>query len=483
MSGQRSDHAEPTELHYDEWMSESDALIWRVERNPLLRSTIVGVWMLDAAPTRQRMDATVARALDRLPRLRQRVIDDPVTTPRWENDPYFDLDAHYSWARLPGKKVRRRDVLDFAARMAGRSFDRDRPLWELVVIDGLTKGRAAAVIKVHHAIADGLGMVEMLAHLVDLGPDDTDNTGDVDGDDRTEHAATLDGARTSAITRMPGRAILHRAATEASTGRRLGTATMRAAAGLARNPLGSLQRFGRTTESVARVVKPTTTPLSPLLTGRSMSSRFDNLRRPLAEVNAAARAADVTINDVFVAIVLDGVWRYHHALGAECDRVHLTIPISVRTQAEAGEATNRFVPTRLDVDVGNRNPAERIAAAHRTLRRAREEPALPYVNDISATIGRLGTATAVTLLGSMMQGSDVTASNVPGPQFPLWSAGAKIGEFYAFGPLAGSAINITLFSYNGTISLAMHTDRAAVTDGDLLVDSLEAAADSMLAVG
>ena len=126
---------------------------------------------------------------------------------------------------------------------------------------------------------------------------------------------------------------------------------------------------------------------------------------------------------------------------------------------------------------------ERIAAAHRTLRRAREEPALPYVNDISATIGRLGTATAVTLLGSMMQGSDVTASNVPGPQFPLWSAGAKIGEFYAFGPLAGSAINITLFSYNGTISLAMHTDRAAVTDGDLLVDSLEAAADSMLAVG
>ncbi|MEM8620219.1 MAG: wax ester/triacylglycerol synthase domain-containing protein [Actinomycetota bacterium] len=480
MSGEQSDHAEATELHYDEWMSESDALIWRVERNPLLRSTIVSVWMFDTAPTRPRMDATIVRALDRLPRLRQRVIDDPVTTPRWEDDPYFDLDAHYSWARLPRTKAKRSDVLGFAARMAGRSFDRDRPLWELVIIDGLTKGRAAAVMKVHHAIADGLGMVEMLAHLVDLGPDDTEAD---DKNDRAEHAAALDGARTSAITRMPGRAILHRAASEASTGRRLGTATMRAAAGLARNPVGSLQRFGRTTESVARVVKPATTPLSPLLTNRSMSSRFDALRRPLAEVKAAAHSADATINDLFVAIVLDGVWRYHHTLATECDRLRLTIPISVRTQAEAGDATNRFVPTRLDIDVGNRDPAERIAAVRHALRRARDEPALPYVNDISAAIGRLGPTTAVTLLGSMMQGSDVTASNVPGPQFPVWSAGAKVEEFYAFGPLAGSAINITLFSYDGSVSLAIHTDRAAVTDGDLLVESLEVAADTLLTCG
>ncbi|MEO1057910.1 MAG: wax ester/triacylglycerol synthase domain-containing protein [Actinomycetota bacterium] len=467
-----TESTEPTELVHDEWMSESDALIWRVERNPLLRSTIVSVWILDRAPTRRRMDDAVHYALERLPRLRQKVIDDPVTTPRWADDPYFNLDAHYSWARLPGSKVKRADVLDYAARLADRSFDRDRPLWELVVIDGLTKGRAAIVMKVHHAIADGLGMVEMLAHLVDLGPD-----GPADGAD---DAVVLEAARASAIARMPARALLHRAAQDASAGRRFGEATLRAAADLARDPIGSMQRLSRTTSSVARVVKPTTTPLSPLLTARSMSSRFDIVRRPLADVKRAARAADGTVNDAFVALVLDGLWRYHDAFDEPCDRLRLHMPISVRTADEVGEATNRFVPTRMEIDVGDLAPLDRVRAVRATLRAARDEPALPYVNDISAAIGRLGTTTAVSILGSMMQGCDVTASNVPGPPFPVWSGGAQIRQFYAFGPLAGSAVNITLFSYDGTVHLAAHSDRAAVTDGELFRRSLEDAADALL---
>ncbi len=465
---------ETHELVHDEWMSESDALIFRIERNPLLRSTIVGVWVLDELPPRWRMDRAIDRALERLPRMRQRVVDDAVTTPRWVDDEYFELDAHYSWARLPGEKARRRDVLEYAQRLGDRAFDKDRPLWELVVIEGMTKGRAAIVMKVHHAIADGLGMVEMLAHMVDL---DASGAGHEDHDD--EAAAELERARASA-GRRPARSLLHRAATEAATGRRMGEATLRAAAELARDPIGSIQQFGRTTGSVARIVKPTTTPLSPLMTGRSMTGRFDVLRCPLSDLRRAAKAVDSTVNDAFIAFVLDGLWRYHDALGASCDRLRLNMPISVRTADETGDATNHFVPTRMEIDVGAAEPLMRVESVRARLRAARDEPALPYVNDISAAIGRLGQAASVSLLGSMMLGCDVTASNVPGPLFPVWMAGSRIAQFYAFGPPAGSALNVTLFSYDHTVHVALHTDVAAVIDGDLLVESTAAAIDELI---
>ncbi len=93
-----------SELHYDEWMSESDSVLWHIERDPLLRSTITSVWFLDSAPDRARMDAVVDRIVAKIPRLHQRVVDEQpgVAPPRWADDPHVDVDYHYSWARLPG---------------------------------------------------------------------------------------------------------------------------------------------------------------------------------------------------------------------------------------------------------------------------------------------------------------------------------------------------------------------------------------------
>ncbi|HSP30367.1 MAG TPA: wax ester/triacylglycerol synthase domain-containing protein, partial [Ilumatobacteraceae bacterium] len=161
------------ELHYDEWMSESDSVLWHIERDPLLRSTITSVWFLDAMPDRARMDAVVERIVARIPRLHQRVVDAQpgVAPPRWADDPHVDVDYHYTWVRLPGRRPGRRQVLDHAQRMAARAFDKDRPLWELCVVEGLPGKRAAFIMKVHHAIADGLGMVQLLQHMVDFERD------------------------------------------------------------------------------------------------------------------------------------------------------------------------------------------------------------------------------------------------------------------------------------------------------------------------
>jgi diacylglycerol O-acyltransferase / wax synthase len=460
-----------SELRYDEWMSESDSVLWHIERDPILRSTITSLWFLDSTPERERMDAVIARIVAAVPRLRQRVVDEQpgVATPRWVDDPTLDLGYHYTWVRLPGRHVTRRNVLDHAQRVAGRSFDKDRPLWELSVVEGLPGKRAAFIMKIHHAIADGLGMVQLLQHMVDLQAE-PENGDEVSADPAglTTDAAGLASHRVvSPLWAIPGaRSLSHRIATEARTGIRLGRASMRTAGDLLRAPITTLGQLGRTTGSIARVVKPTTTPLSPIMTERSLNTHFEPVAVPFRAFKDAARAVDGTLNDVFVATTLNALRRYHEQQGALCERVRVNMPVSVRGGESANRFDNQFVPARMVLPLSRDDAASRVAEVTSLLRSVRAEPALPHVNDISGVIGRLGPAAAVSVLGAMLKGVDITMSNVPGPPFPVFMAGAKVEEFYAFGPCAGAAINITLFSYDGSVYLGINSDRAAV-DHDL----------------
>jgi diacylglycerol O-acyltransferase / wax synthase len=474
------------ELQYDEWMSESDSVLWHIERDPLLRSTITSVWFLDTTPDRKRMDAVVERIVARIPRLRQRVVDEQpgVSPPRWADDAHVDIDYHYTWSRLPGRRPGRRQVLDHAQRMAARAFDKDRPLWELCVVEGLPGKRAAFIMKVHHAIADGLGMVQLLAHMVDLEAEPTadgaqppDGVG-VDTRSGVDHRLRIEAP----VWAIPGaRSVAHRIASEARTGARLGKASLRTATDLLRDPRGTIEQLGRTTGSIARVVKPATTPLSPAMIDRSINTHFEAVSVPFSALKTAARSADGTLNDAFVAITLDALKRYHDALGQPCSEIRMNMPISVRG-GDSANIDNRFVPARMVLPLSDAEPAQRIGQVKELLRSARAEPALPHVNDISGVISRFGPAAAVSILGAMLKGVDITTSNVPGPPFPVFMAGARVGEFFAFGPLAGAAINITLFSYDGTVHLGVNSDRAAVGDHELFTRCLRAAIDDTVAL-
>ncbi len=466
-----------SELHYDEWMSESDSVLWHIERDPLLRSTITSVWFLDSVPDRRRMDAVVERIASTIPRLRQRVVDEQpgVAPPRWMQDPNFDVSYHYSWARLPGRRLGRREVLDHAQRLAGRSFDKDRPLWELCVIEGLPGKRAAFVMKVHHAIADGLGLVQLLAQMVDLEADPTEVV------ELDESSVPHTHRVVSPLWSIPGaRSLSHRIASEARTGVRVGRASLRTAGELLRDPLGTIEQLGRTTGSIARVVRPATTPLSALMTQRSLNTCFDTVSVPFSDFKAAARSVDATLNDAFVATTLDALRRYHDAMGSPCSQVRMNMPVSVRGGDSANRFDNQFVPTRMVLPLSDTDAATRLVEIKALLRAVTAEPALPHVNDISGVISRLGPAASVSVLGAMLKGVDITTSNVPGPSFPMFMAGAKVDEFQAFGPLAGAAINITLFSYDGTVHLGINSDRAAVVDHDLFTRCLREAIDATL---
>ncbi len=470
-----------TDIVYDEWMSESDALLWHIERDPLLRSTVTSVWFLDSTPARDRMDAIVERMVGRLPRLSQRVIDDPngIATPRWADDPHFDPGYHARRVRLCGRRPDTRDVLEHAQHAASRAFDRDRPLWGIDMVEGLPKSRAALVMTVHHAIADGLGMVNMLQHMVELAPEG----GSAPGDETPPAARAAARAVTRPGVPAAGRSVTRRVSEEAKTGVRLGRATMRSAAGFVRDPVGAVRGAARTTSSVAGVVKPTPRPLSPIMTARSMTPVFETITIPLDDLKAAAKTGGGTLNDAFVSAVLDGLDRYHRRRGAACEEIRMAMPVSVRNADSAALASNQFVPARVVLPLGERPAADRLADTRDRLRTVRDEPALPHMSDISGVIGRLGPAASVALIGGMMKGVDVTTSNVPGPPFPVYVGGARVDTFFAFGPTAGAAVNITLFSYDGVLHLGVNLDAKAVDDRPEFMACLRAGIDATLALG
>src|ERR1700719_3867668 len=162
-------------------MSDEDALMWLVEKDPILRSTIVAVALFDRPPDFDRLRARIERATCLIPRFRQRVQSPPfrLGPPRWSVEATFDLEFHLRRMRLPAPGTER-TLLDALQPMAASAFDRARPLWEFTLIEGVFDPdgteRAAFSMKVHHAVTDGVGGMALLALLVDLTADAAEPT-------------------------------------------------------------------------------------------------------------------------------------------------------------------------------------------------------------------------------------------------------------------------------------------------------------------
>ena len=412
-------------ITYDETMSSSDALIWHIERDPLLRSTVMSVWFLQRPPSRERMQATVERMVTQLPRLRQRVVDG--RRPKWVETEHFEISDHYFYGDLGGDAATQ-DVLNHAQNWVREPFDRERPLWQLGVFTGLVDGRGALVLKLHHAIADGVGLMLMLAALADLEPN-------------PRHRAAL-----ADVVSAPAPMV--------KTRPQIGK--------IVRHPVKSVKSAANSLVSIARLVMPNRKPLSPLMTGRSAQLCLDTKALPFTTLRNAGRQAEASLNDAFISLVLDTLDRYHKRHGGECERIRIHMPINIRDAATADRAGNQFVPARIVMNVGDNDTEGRLRRVSKHLAAVRQEPALRWVNTVSAAIQRLGVPISRRIIGGMMKGVDVLASNVAGPPCPLYLAGEHVEEFYAFGPPAGAALNITLFSYDNTVHLGVTSVVGAV---------------------
>lgn len=437
-------------------MSDIDALLWRIESDPLLRSTVMMVSVLDQWPDIPRLVDRIDRGTIKIPRLRERVAQSRVVgTPRWEPDPHFDLKYHLRFLKAPGDGTLR-EVLDFAVPIAMAGFDRSRPLWETYLIDGVEGGRAVMIQKAHHSLTDGIGGIEMALSTLDI---------ERDPEVELDPASLRPPGHVDASPVAQG--LLERGARTTIRSLR----APRVAAGRAREVVASLQRF----------MGATPVPLSPIMTGRSTSARYDTLTIALKPLKTAAKSRGGTVNEAFISALMGGLRAYHEKHGADTDELRMTLPVSTR---EAGltdaEGNNQFVPTRFVVPLTIEDPAERMVLVRERLAEQLAEPAMEFTESIGAMLNRLPTPITASILGSMYKGIDFIASNVPGPPVPLYIAGAQIEAQYPFGPLAAAAVNFTLLSGADRVCIGVNTDPAAVPDPEVLLECIQRGFDELL---
>jgi WS/DGAT/MGAT family acyltransferase len=429
-------------------LSDTEALMWSVERDPVLRSTFLNVTFLDRAPDVPRFRQRMAKAVELIPRLRQRIESAAIgRSAAWVDDPDFDLDYHVRHVALPGAGTDRQ-LLDDSAVAYQDAFDPSRPLWQLTIVEGLEGGRAALLAKMHHTITDGVGGVRMSAMFLDI-----------------ERDAPIDPALD------PGPAAESASPGIVDTIRRLGGELMNTA----RDPLAMAQ-------SVSRQLVVTDSSKSPLWQGkRSMGRRFDTLRVDLAAAKAAAHKLGGTINDLYVAGVSGGVGAYHRALGAPVEELRMSMPVSTRTDKSAGG--NAFAPSRVVVPVDIENPLERFNAVQERLNEVKGERSLGVAGSLSGLLTSLPSPLLVRLARSQVETVDFACSNVRGAPFDLYVAGGLVEANYPMGPTAGTACNVTLLSYRGSMDIGVNSDTAAVDQPELLATCIENSLNEVIAAG
>lgn len=456
-------------------MGAFDAVMWGVEDDPMLRSVIVALLVLDDEPDLAVLRERTEVLTRQVPQLRQRVIGNPfsLVPPRWETDPDYDLDYHLRVIALPKKGNTLDDVLRLAERTAEQDFDRDRPLWEFTIITGLKHGGAAAIMKIHHAITDGVGGMMLAATLLDLTPEPRTDLGEIPEPPRPHPA--LD----------PLKRLADGMEYQVQEGAGLVAGVMRGGGDMVRrlvsDPTGSVASAVDFTASAGRLLAPASTPLSPIMTGRSLSTRYAILDAPLAALKAAGKASGGTLNDAFLTVVARGLRIYHESLGAEVEGLRVNMPVNLRTDGTPVRG-NAWVPARFVLPLQDTDPKSEMAALHPLLKQVRSEPALPISTAVYRVMCTLPTPVATAVAGGLMKGTDLAATNVPGPPFPVYLAGARVSLLVPFAPRAGAAINIALMSYDGTANIGLSIDPVAVTDIDLLLRSLAQALDDVIAV-
>ena len=340
------------------------------------------------------------------------------------------------------------------------------------MVEGLTGGRAAAVMKVHHSVTDGVGGIDLLSQLVDIERD-------------ADEPAALPEPDPSRV--LDARALLRDSISHTSRrwlgiSQRVPSMLAETAITTARDPLRAAVGAFDTARSIGRMLAPATAPLSSVLLTRGLGRRLDTLDVPLDDLKRAAKSVDGSINDAFVAAVIGGLSRYHARHGAAVSELRMTLPINLRT-SEHGAAGNQFAPVRFAVPAAIDDPAARMTAIGALVRSWRAEPALGLTATLAGVLNRLPTATSTALFGGMLKCVDFVTSNVPGAPIPVFLAGAGVEGFYAFAPPSGSALNVTLVSHCASCCIGIVTDTAAVADPDVLVECLREGFDEVVALG
>ena len=399
-----------------------------------------------------------------VPRFRQRLSYPPAPTgrPFWIDDPAFNLEYHVRHSALPapGSEEQLRNL---AARVFSQQLDRTKPLWELWMVQGLTRNRFAFLTKTHHALVDGVAGVDIATVLFDVKP--------VPEPVEPEHdwipgpspsAAQLLAKDAEGLLKAPVRLL-----------RRVERAVEhpRAAAGQLSEAAEALGQVGWNFANPA--------PDVPLNVEIGSHRRFEWVRGDLGQFKRIKAALGGTVNDVVLAVVSGALRRWLHSRGVRTEGVELRaqVPVSIRASDERGQTGNKIAAVRGPVPVYIEDPVQRLEACRRGMEGIKQSKQALGAEVIS----RFNDFAPPTLLAQAARINfstrlfNLVVTNVPGPQIPLYVLGRELEDIFPVGFLPpNQALFVAIMSYNGGINFGLLADYDAIDDLDQIAAGIEA---------
>ena len=401
------------------------------------------------------------------PPFRRRLAEVPLGLhhPLWIEDPDFDLDEHVHHIAVPAPGGKR-ELADLVSHLNSIQLDRTRPLWEIWVIEGLEGGRIATLSKTHHAAIDGASGNELTVALLDMTPE----------------IVTHEPEEEWVPDKLPSDVEL----------------LTYAAGSLARQPVSAVKAVRRTVEGAlavrSRNRQPDIDP--PPGIGDAPPTSFNGALTPrrsfgyttlsLTDVKDLKNALGVTVNDVVLALCSGALKTYLEDRGEHYDDPLVAmVPVSVRSDDEKDAMGNRVSSMLCSLATNLDDPLDRVNAIHEGTQRAKEQHEAIGADTLSdwaefmapAVLGRAARLYSRTKMADRHRPLfNVTISNVPGPNFDLYSGGARMEAMYPLGPIMdGGALNITVLSYKDNLDFGIYACPDLVDDPFVIADALESA--------
>jgi WS/DGAT/MGAT family acyltransferase len=421
------------------------------------------------------MLAHLERRLHLVPRYRQRLAFVPLGQgrPRWVDDPHLNLRYHLRHAGLPAPGTEEQ-LRALASRVFAQQLDRDKPLWEISLVDGLEGGRFAVLAKTHHALVDGISGVDILTVLFDTSPDPI---APADPGSPWLPRPLPTGAQ------LLGEAIVERATVPAEAARSV-RALFRAPRAMARQAVETAAGVGAMAWAG---LSPA--PTSPYNQPIGPHRRFTWVRASLDDIKAIKNDLGGTVNDVVLTVVSGALGRHLRRRGVSTEGLELKamVPISMRPQEHAPDLGNQVAAMMAPLPVWCQDPVARqqiVRQAMEHLKQGGQAVGAQALTELTGFAPPTIMGQAARLM-SRQRFFNLVITNVPGPQIPLYLMGHKALDPFPLVPLAkNQGVGIAIMSYNGRMNFGLVGDYDVMYDlDDLAMDLHESLAELSEAIG
>jgi WS/DGAT/MGAT family acyltransferase len=407
----------------------------------------------------------VARRISLVPRYRQKVrwVPGHLANPVWVDDEDFDISYHVRRSALP-RPGTMDQLRELVGRLQSRQLDRNRPLWEIYLVEGLADGRFAIITKTHHAVVDGVSAVDISTLILDVGttPREVPDDGWVPRSEPTSAGLVL-GALADNLRRPTQ--VIETVRAEVADVRAIGQRVLGTAAGLVAAARTSVR----------------SAPESPLNATIGEQRRYGMAATELDDYKRVRKAHGGTVNDVVLATVAGALRVWLLTRGESVtpkSTVRAMVPVSVRSEQQSGALGNRVSAMFVDLPIGEQSPVVRLHQISYAMKAHKESGQSVAADAIVALSGfappTIHSAAARLASGFSRRLFNVVVTNVPGPQYPLYAAGAQMLECYPVVPLSkGQGVSVGLTSYNGGVYYGLNADRDTMPDIDVLAQCIE----------